>query len=107
MSDIEPKNNFILYNAPSGDVTLNVLLQNETIWLTQKAMAELFGVVKSTISEHLPNIYETNELHKQSTIRKFRTVQQEGDRSVNRKLEYYNLDAVISDFDKQIKKLKK
>jgi hypothetical protein len=89
-------NKFILYTAPTGEVRVDVYLEDETVWLTQKAMAELFGVVKSTISEHLSNIYETNELNKQSTVRNFRTVQQEGDRSVNRELEYYNLDAIIS-----------
>jgi hypothetical protein len=89
-------NKFILYTAPTGEVRVDVYLEEETVWLTQKAMAELFGVVKSTISEHLSNIYETNELNKQSTVRNFRTVQQEGERSVNRELEYYNLDAIIS-----------
>jgi len=89
-------NKFILYTAPTGEVRVDVYLEDETVWLTQKAMAELFGVVKSTISEHLSNIYETNELNKQSTVRNFRTVQQEGDRSVNRELEYYNLDVIIS-----------
>jgi len=89
-------NKFILYTAPTGEVRVDVYLEGETVWLTQKAMAELFGVVKSTISEHLSNIYETNELNKQSTVRNFRTVQQEGERSVNRELEYYNLDAIIS-----------
>ena len=62
MSDLVPKNNFILYNAPSGDVTLNVLLQNETIWLTQERMAELFGVQRPAITKHLKNIFETGEL---------------------------------------------
>ena len=83
-------NKFILYTAPTGEVRVDVYLEDETVWLTQKAMAELFGVVKSTISEHLSNIYETNELNKQSTVRNFRTVQQEGERSVSRELEYYN-----------------
>ena len=89
-------NKFILYTAPSGELRVDVLLQNDTIWLTQKAMAELFGVVKSTISEHLTNIFESNELVTNATVRNFRTVQQEGQRSVNRDLEYYNLDAIIS-----------
>ncbi|HEV7383142.1 MAG TPA: hypothetical protein VGN64_25265 [Dyadobacter sp.] len=89
-------NNFILYTSPSGEVRIDVYLEEETVWLTQKAMSELFGVVKSTISEHLSNIFETNELLKSSTVRNFRTVQMEGDRLVNRDLEYYNLDAIIS-----------
>jgi hypothetical protein len=87
---------FILYTAPSGEVRVDVLLENESVWLTQKAIAELFGVVKSTISEHLTNIFETNELDKNATVRNFRTVQLEGTREVNRDLEYYNLDAIIS-----------
>ena len=72
------------------------MLQDESVWLTQKAIAELFGVVKSTISEHLANIYNSNELTEITTVRKFRTVQIEGTREVNRDLEYYNLDTIIS-----------
>lgn len=87
---------FILYTAPSGEIRVDVLLQDESVWLTQKSIAELFGVVKSTISEHLTNIFETNELDKNATVRKFRTVQSEGTREVSRDLEYYNLDAIIS-----------
>ena len=59
-------------------------------------MGELFGVTKKTISEHLGNIYGSNELQREATVRNFRTVQQEGERMVNRDLEYYNLDAIIS-----------
>ena len=87
---------FILYTAPYGEVRVDVLLENESVWLTQKAIAELFGVVKSTISEHLSNIYESNELELYATVRKIRTVQQEGTREVNREIDYYNLDAIIS-----------
>ena len=87
---------FILYTAPSGEVRVDVLLQNESVWLTQKAIAELFGVVKSTISEHLSNIYESNELELYATVRKIRTVQTEGNREVSRELEYYNLDMIIA-----------
>ena len=96
MDNLPHDNNFILYTTPEGEVKLNVLLENETIWLTQKSMGELFGVAKSTISEHLSNIFETNELQKEATVRNFRTVQQEGERMVARELEYYNLDAIIS-----------
>jgi hypothetical protein len=87
---------FVLYTAPTGEIRIDVYLQEESVWLTQKAMAELFGVVKSTISEHLTAIFYTRELNKEATVRKFRTVQIEGERSVNRDLEYYNLDAIIS-----------
>jgi hypothetical protein len=75
---------------------VDVLLQDETVWLTQKAISKLFGVVKSTVNEHLMNIYNSNELERDSTIRKIRTVQIEGTRSVQRDLEYYNLDVIIS-----------
>lgn len=97
MSDLIPSNNnFILYTAPNGNVKIEAYIQDETIWLTQQKMADVFGVAKSTISEHLSNIYDSGELEKQATVRKFRTVQIEGEREVARNLEYYNLDAIIS-----------
>ena len=88
--------NFILYTTPNGDVNLDILLQDENLWLTQKGISELFGVSKSTVSHHLSNIYSDGELDKLATVRKFRTVQKEGSRAVQRELEYYNLDAIIS-----------
>lgn len=88
--------NFLIYNTSDNEVKVDVYLEDETVWLTQKAMAELFGVVKSTVSEHLSNIFESGELIKESTVRNFRTVQIEGERKVNRELEYYNLDVIIS-----------
>lgn len=93
---MEENTNFIIYHNPNGEVKVDVFVEGETVWLTQKSMGELFGVVKSTISEHLSNIFETNELRKEATVRNFRTVQQEGERLINRELEYYNLDAIIS-----------
>lgn len=87
---------FLLYTAPNGDIKVEVLLSNETIWLTQKRMAELFGVGVPAVSKHLENIYESGELQRDATISILETVQQEGNREVKRKLEYYNLDAVIS-----------
>ena len=88
--------NFVLYTTPNGDVNLDILLQDENLWLTQKGISDLFGVSKSTISHHLSNIYSDGELDKLATVRKFRTVQKEGSRAVQRELEYYNLDAIIS-----------
>lgn len=88
--------NFVLYTTPNGDVNLDILLQDENLWLTQKGISELFGVSKSTVSHHLSNIYSDGELDKLATVRKFRTVQKEGNRAVQRELEYYNLDAIIS-----------
>lgn len=87
---------FLLYTAPNGGVKVEVLLSNETIWLTQKRMAELFGVGVAAISKHLDNIYESGELKREATLSILETVQQEGARQVARKLEYFNLDAVIS-----------
>ena len=88
--------NFVLYTTPNGEVHLDILLQDENLWLTQKGIAELFGVAKSTVSEHLTNIYNDGELDRLATVRKFRTVQKEGSRAVQRELVYYNLDAIIS-----------
>ncbi len=88
--------NFILYTTPNGHVQLNILLQDENLWLTQKGLAELFGVERSVITKHLKNIYDSGELDKVSTCAKFAQVQQEGNRAVRHELEYYNLDAIIS-----------
>ena len=87
---------FLLYTAPNGAVKVEVLLAGETIWLTQKRMAELFGVGVPAVSKHLDNIYESGELQREATVSVLETVQQEGARQVTRKLEYFNLDAVIS-----------
>jgi hypothetical protein len=87
---------FLLYTSPNGAIKVEVLLSHETIWLTQKRMAELFGVGVAAISKHLDNIYASGELQREATISIWETVQQEGARQVTRKLEYFNLDAVIS-----------
>lgn len=92
----DEQSEFVLYTAPNGEVRIEIYVQNETIWLTQQKIAELFGVAKSTISEHISNIFESGELKKEATVRKFRTVQTEGEREVARNIEYYNLDAIIS-----------
>lgn len=89
-------NKFILYSTPSGEVRVDVLLENETVWLTQKAMAQLFGVESNTITYHLKEIYISNEIQEISTTRKIRVVQKEGSRNVNREIDFYNLDAIIS-----------
>lgn len=87
---------FLLYTDPNGKVKVEVILYNETIWLTQQRISDLFGVAKSTISEHFNNIFKSGELEKEATVRNFRTVRIEGEREVERDLEYYNLDAIIS-----------
>lgn len=85
--------NFILYTAPNGDVQLNVVLQDETVWLTQKHIAELFGKGRSTITEHLQNIFVEGELDENSVCRNFRHT---GDDGKSYKTQFYNLDAIIS-----------
>ena len=82
--------------STDGEVKVDVMLQGDTVWLTQAAMQELFGRAKSTISEHIKNVFEEGELDQLSTVRKYRTVQIEGEREVERELEYYNLDVIIS-----------
>lgn len=87
---------FLLYRSKDEDIAVNAFIKDETIWLTQKAMAELFGVESQTINYHLKEIYKTEELQEEATTRKFRVVQQEGIRNVERDLQFYNLDAIIS-----------
>lgn len=90
------QSDFILYTSNDGNVKVEVILQDETIWLTQRSIGELFGKSKATISEHIKKIYAEGELQMDSTVRNFRTVQVEGSRQVERDLEFYNLDAIIS-----------
>ena len=87
---------FLMYRSEDETVTINALIKDDTVWLTQKAMAELFGVESNTINYHLKEIYKSDELIETSTARKIRAVQQEGKRSVERELQFYNLDAIIS-----------
>ncbi|ODS35353.1 MAG: cell filamentation protein Fic [Candidatus Altiarchaeales archaeon WOR_SM1_79] len=86
----------ILYTTPDGNVKMGVFLQDETLWLTQKMMAELFGVESHTITYHLGEIYQSGELSKEATHRKIRVVQTEGKRQVSREMEFYNLDTIIA-----------
>lgn len=87
---------FLLYKSANGEVKVDVLLQNETIWLPQKKIAELFDVNIPAISKHLNNIYNEGELEKGATVSILETVQNEGGRDVKRKVEFYNLDAIIA-----------
>lgn len=87
---------FLIFTAVGDEETIEVRYEDETIWTSQKMMAILFGVDVRTISEHLKNIYETQELSREATIRNFRIVQNEGTRSVTRTIDHYNLDAIIS-----------
>jgi hypothetical protein len=89
-------NDIIFYTTPQGNVNIEVFFEEETFWLTQKKMAELFGVEVQTINYHLKEIFQSAELEEDGTIRKIRIVQREGSRDVAREVEHYNLDAIIS-----------
>jgi hypothetical protein len=92
-NNLPEKNQFLLYTTPAGDVKIEVLFENESIWLTQKKMAELFDVDVRTVNEHLKNIFNSSELLENSVIRKIRTTAAD-----EKKYEtnFYNLDAIIS-----------
>ena len=85
-----------LYRTEDGTVRVSALVQNETLWLTQKAMSELFAIGVAAVSKHLANIYAEGELTEAATISKMETVQTEGARTVRRMVDFYNLDAIIA-----------
>lgn len=87
---------FLVFTKQAGEDGIEVRVHNESVWLTQKGMAQLFDVTIPTINEHLKNIYVSGELKKEPTIRNFRIVQNEGSRQVSRDMDFYNLDAIIS-----------
>jgi hypothetical protein len=87
---------FLIFTAQGGDGGIEVRLEDGTIWLSQRLIAELFQVAIPTVNEHLAAIYSQRELLKNRTIRNFRIVRQEGSRTVAREIEHYNLDAIIS-----------
>lgn len=87
---------FLLYTTPNAEIRVETYLHNESLWLSQKRMAELFGVDVSTVNEHLKNIYKSHELEENTTIGKFPIVQMEGKREVKREVNFYNLDAILS-----------
>lgn len=91
--------NFILYTAPNGEIRVDVLLQNESVWLTQKAIADLFGVQRPAITKHLGNIFETGELEEKMVSSILEHTTQHGaikDKTQKKETKYYNLDAIIS-----------
>ena len=96
MEEVSKTNEIVFYQTENSDVVVNVVFKDETFWLTQKAMAELFDCSVDNISLHLRNIYESDELEKNRTIEDFSIVQKEGTRSVKRSVEFYNLDAIIA-----------
>ena len=87
---------FLMYNSAEEDVSINAVVKDESVWLSQKGMAELFGVEVPAVSKHLSNIYSEGELQQNATVSKMEIVQTEGSRSVRRQVEFYNLDAIIS-----------
>jgi len=87
---------FLIFTGQSGEQSIEARYEDETIWLSQKLMAQLFDVDVRTVNEHLKNIYDKAELTRGATIRKFRIVQTEGKRKVSRNVDFYNLDAIIS-----------
>jgi hypothetical protein len=93
---MESNSQIIIYQTENGQTKLEVRLENETVWLTQKLMAELFQTTVPNINIHLKNIFEEGELDARATIKDFLIVRLEGNREVNRSIEYYNLDAIIS-----------
>lgn len=95
-NDFEKQAEIVLYHADNSDVSINALIKDETIWITQKAMGEIFGVEKAAISKHLKNIYHEKELNEESTVSKMETVQKEGNRNIKRTQSFYNLDAIIA-----------
>ena len=96
MNELVKTNNVVFYQTENADVVVNVVYKDETFWLTQKAMAALFDCSVDNISLHLKNIYDSDELEKNRTIEDFSIVQKEGNRSVKRSMEFYNLDAIIA-----------
>ena len=90
------ENNIIIYQSQDGVTKIDVLLENETVWLTQAQIVDLYQSSKSNISEHIKHIFEDDELDELSTVRKFRTVQIEGNREVKREVKHYNLELIIA-----------
>lgn len=96
MREFDKQMEMVLYHSDEGDVSIDAYIKGESIWITQKAMAELFGVKVPDISKHLSNIYDEGELAKEATISKMEIVQREGTLDVKRTPVFYNLDAIIS-----------
>ena len=96
MAEPPAKSQFLIYRSEDGRIKLDVRFEGETVWLTQTMMAELFGTTQQNVSLHLQNIFEEEELDPEATHKKFLSVRREGSRDVQRQLDFYNLDAIIS-----------
>ncbi len=88
--------NFLLYQGDDDQIRIDVRLEDETVWLTQRFLGELYGKSVKTINEHIQNIYSEGELAPEATIRKFRIVQTEGSRQVERLVDHYSLEATLA-----------
>lgn len=95
-NELENTGKILIYQNEKGDTKIDVYFEGDTIWMTQKSMCDLYQVAKSSISEHISNIFKDGELDPAATVRKFRTVQIEGSRKVEREVEHYNLDMIIA-----------
>ena len=93
---IENRGEIIIYRAEDNTVQLDVRMENETVWLSQQQMVQLFNATKQNISLHIGNIFREGELRKEATVKEYLTVQTEGNRQICRKVLYYNLDVIIS-----------
>ena len=92
----EEKGEILIYSSDDGVTKIDVRLEDETVWLTQQQLADLYHTSKSNVSEHITNIFKEGELDEAATVRKFRTVQIEGGRNVERNLLHYNLDNILT-----------
>lgn len=95
-NELENTGKILIYQNEKGDTKIDVFFEDETIWMTQKSMTQLYQVAKSSVSEHIRNIYQDGELEEAATVRKFRTVQTEGGREVTRERDHYNLDMILA-----------
>lgn len=95
-TQLQKLSNFVIFQTDEGKVNIDVFFAHDTLWLTQKVMAELFDTTKENISMHLKNIYSEGELEESATVKEFLTVQTEGNRQVTRRQKYYSLDAIIA-----------
>ena len=100
MTHPNPNSELILYTSPDGSVKIDVVLEDETVWLTQEQMSKLFGKARTTIVEYIQNIYKERELDESSTCRKFRQVQKEGSRNVK-----WELITDVADFQRNLENL--
>lgn len=92
---MDNQNEIVIYQADEA-FQMEVRVENETVWLTQAQMTDLFETSKQNISLHINNVFKENELNKSTTVKKSLTVQKEGIRTISRKIEFYNLDVIIS-----------